>query len=323
MGNKDNGRAIMNLPFDQYSTVMGADVTNIMNTGISFTNYAVQKYYKMFRDQALFRIEWKCDQIPDYEMRLIEWNLFHYGKCVMLKPSITRQGIRYKTDKLKIFQYTATELNTRTGQPKTISVFNQSYTTVAFDINYSAEDCVIFTDEYVFPEQTIPFNQICWEYACKMYELDLMFNANSHKQRMPVVFNNGTTMLEKDGSVRVIANKGISIAELMRSAYGRNEQFVEVPESMVGVNGFLHEPKYFEFKILDILEAQKRIKMDFMELLGLYTLKEKGGVYTVKDIQKNGDETGDYITDIMKYKRLISAKEAVEKFGINITIKVI
>lgn len=323
MGNKDTGRAIAALDNTTYMSVMGADVQNLKNTGISFTNAEVFKYFKLLRDYALHRIKWTSDSIPEQELRLIEWNIFHYGKCAMLKPKIIKNGIKFQVDTPKIYQCNYTDINMRNGRPEKISLLNEQSKNFIIDINYTADEFVIFTDSFMFASNSTPFIFLAWEFACKLHELDLAFNANSHKLRMPFVFNNGASEVDKNGVFNVIANKGVSIAEIMRSAYGRNEQFVEIPETMVGTNGFMHEPQYVNNEMLNHIEAQKKLYQAYFELLGLYTNKEKSGVYTIKDLQKNGDETGDYITDTMKNTRLLCAREACEKFNINLSLEVV
>lgn len=323
MSNKTAGRAVAALPNVAYMGVMGADVTNIKNSGISFTNGEVFKYFKLLREYALHRIKWLSDSISEHELRLIEWNIFHYGKCAMLRPKIIRNGVKFELKDPKIYQCNYTDINYRNGRPFSISIVNQQSRHFIIDVNYNDSEFVIFTDDFLFSHDSNPFIHIAWEFACKLHELDLAFNANSHRNRMPFVFNNGASEVEKDGTFNVIANKGVSIAEIMRSAYGRNEQFVEIPQSMVGTTGFMHEPRYVKNDMLDHIEAQKKLYQAYFELLGLYTNKEKSGVYTVKELQKNGDETGDYITDIMRNTRLMCAKEACLKFNINLSMEVV
>jgi hypothetical protein len=325
MGNKDAGRQVAALPNAAYMGIMGASVTNqnIKNSGIAFTNHEVFKYFKVLRDYALNRLKWHSDSIPEYELRLIEWNIFHYGKCAMLRPKIIKSGIKFQTNDPKIYQCAFTDINHRTGKPIKISLVNPEVRNVIIDINYNDDEFVIFTDEFLFAQDVNPFVYVAWEFACKLHELDLAFNANSHRNRMPFVFNNGASEIEKDGTFNVIANKGVSIAEIMRSAYGRNEQFVEIPQSMVGTTGFMHEPRYIKNDLLDHIQAQKQLYQAYFELLGLYTNKEKSGVYTIKDLQKNGDESPDYITQVLKNTRIMCAKLACEMFNINMSLEVI
>lgn len=322
MGNKDAGRAIANLDNISYMQAMGANVSDeVKNTGIDFTTYAVYKYYRNLREYTLNRIAWFCDSIPEYELRLIEWNIFHYGKCAMLKPSITRNNIKYTSSNLKIYKCNYTDFNRRNGRPYSITILNTENNKIPIDSIYNSDDFVIFTDEYLQTTQTLPMYHLAWEFANKLYEIDLAFNANAHKLRMPFVFNKASSQ-EKEG-YNSIPNKEFGIAEIMRSAYGRNEQFAEVPESMVGNNGFMYEPSHVDFHLIEHLEAQKKVYESYFEVLGLYTNKEKSGVYTIKDLQKDGDETGDFRTETLKSSRYLCAKEASEKFNINIGFKVV
>lgn len=323
IGNKDIGRAINAMPFDQYITTMGGNIENMRNTGISFTNWEVFKYFKMLREYALGRIRWTSSTLPEHELKLIEWNIFHYGRCAMLRPVIKNNGVKFQIKQPRIYQCNYTDINFRNGRPNTISIINNPSNKLVIEANYDADEFVIFTDEFLFPHKPNPFIHVAWEFACKLHELDLAFNANSHRMRMPFVFNNGATEIEKDGTFKLVANRGISIAELMRSAYGRNEQFIEIPESMVGTTGFMHEPQHVDMHILELIEAQKKLYQAYLELLGLYTNKEKSGVYTIKDLQENGDESGDFITKVAKNNRLSCAREAALKFNIDLVMEVI
>lgn len=324
MGKKDAGRALKNMPIDQYMIAMGGSVDqNVKNTGVAFTNNEVFKYYRLLREYALNRIRWTSPTIPEYELRLIEWNIFHYGKCAMLKPKITKNGVSITTDEPRIYECAYTEVNERNGRPLKISIVNNTSSRLTIDVNYDCTEFVIFTDEYLFAASPTPMRHIAWEYACKLHELDLAFNANSHRQRMPFVFNNGSTTVEDANTFNITTNKGMSIAEIMRSAYGRNEQFVEIPQSMVGANGFMHEPQYVNNEINNLIEAQKRLYESYLEIIGLYTNRERSGVYTIKDLQKEGDETGDFRTECLKNTRLICAREAAEMFHIDLVMEVI
>jgi hypothetical protein len=327
MGKKDKGRAIANLNNAEYTFAMGGSVEKNVterNTGISFTNAEVFKYFKMLRNYALGRIKWTSNVIPEVELRLIEWNIFHYGRCAMLRPKIIRNNIKFEVPTPKIYRCAFTDINYRTFQPITISILNQQTRKFVIDMNYNSDEFTIFTDEFLNISNPNPFQHVAWEFACKLHELDLVFNANSHKNRMPSVFNNaGIEKVSENGILGYAANKGISIAEIMRSALGRNEQFVEIPDDMVGSNGFLHEQQHVKNEMLDLIDAQKKLYESYFELLGLYTNKDKKGVYTVKDLQKEGDESGDYITDIAKNNRIICAKDASEKFNIDISIEVV
>lgn len=325
MGNKDIGRQIASLPFDDYTEVMGGNVdrANWYNTGVSFTNAEVVKYFRLLRDYALNRIHWVSNQIPQHELRLIEWMIFHYGRCAMLIPRITNNNVRFTYKQPMIYQFNISEINTRTMRPIKISIISPQNAGVVIDVNYEADEFVIFTDEYLTGIDVTPFRHIAWEFACKLHELDLAFNANSHRQRMPFVFNNADYNKNADGTYNPVAVRGLTIAEIMRSAFGRNEQFVEVPEHMVGANGFMHEPQYVSNEMLNYIDAQNKLYLAYFERLGLYTNKEKGGSYVVKREQENGDETGDYITKTIKSPRTLAMREASLKFGIDLAYEVV
>lgn len=298
-------------------------VANILNTGMDFTNADVYKYFKILRNYALNRFLWKSDHLPEEELRLIEWNIFHYGRCAMVRPRITRNKIIYKSNKLKIFQCAFTDINYRNGRPDKISIENRSNKNSILDVSYTYEDFVIFTDEYMFAQNCNPFALVAWEYACKLHELDLAFNANAKKQRMPFVFNTAAPTKDNTNSAAPVFNRGVTVAELMRSAFGRNEQFVEIPEDIVSKDSFMHEPEHVQNEMLNHLESQKRLYQSYMEMLGLYTAKQDNGAYRVKRLQEDGDDSPDFITWSAKSTRLMCAKEAALKFKINLVLEVV
>lgn len=324
MGNKSAGRVLAQMDNIRYTALMGGSISpQARNTGIDFTNYAVWKYFKMLMIYALNRVKWSSTTLTDEELRLIEWNIFFYGVCAMVRPKIVIDGFKFISPKPRIYQCAFTEINFRTGAPFKISLVNSQNAKVIIDPNYNDDEFVIFTDEFLWSQNNNPFSHVAWEFANKLYELDLAFNANSHRNRMPFVFNNAAITKNIDGVGFETVHPGISIAEIMRSAFGRNEQFVEVPENMVGKDGFMHEPQYVENQMLEHIEAQKKLYQAYFELLGLYTNKEKSGVYTVKRLQEDGDESPDYITECLLSSRVLSLKRAVEMFGITLRLEVI
>lgn len=323
MGNKDAGRVFSNMDFISYNSYMGGTIQNIQNTGVSFTNAEVHKYFKMLRNYALSRYKWHCSQMTQEECKLIEWHIFHLGYCAMLKPIVTVSNVSLKLDKLKIYRCAFNNINIRNGRPRQITLVGHNNSRLPIKDTYCEDEFVILTDEYLYPQFNTPFAHVAWEFANKLHELDLAFNANSHRMRMPFVFNNGSSQVQKEGHQSLINVNQFDIAETMRSAMGRNEQFVDIPEDAVGLNGFLHEPAHVENHMLEHLEAQKRLYEAYFELLGLYTNREKQGSYTVKELQQEGDETGDFKTDIGKRNRDSCCREAVEKFGVTMLVEVV
>jgi hypothetical protein len=241
----------------------------------------------------------------------------------MLRPRVTKDNIRFEVKCPKIYRCNFTDINYRTGRPNKISILKQKDDLGVIDINYCDDEFVIFTDEYLFPFNTTPFAWVAWEFANKLYELDLAFNANSHKNRMPLIINNGASEIDKNGTFNVIANRGISIAEIMRSAYGRNESFIEIPETIVGKTGLLHEPQHIQNDMLDHIEAQKRLYDAYFELLGVQIERERKGSYVIREQQEFGDESTTFRTKCLKNTRLLCAKEAVKMFKINLSLEVV
>jgi hypothetical protein len=320
---KSMGRAVNSLPHAQYMTAHGATVQSANATGINFTNFEVAKYFKQLRLYAVNRLKWRSDTIPEHELKLIEWHLFNTGYCAVLRPKVSRRHFVYTSPHVKVFECALQDLNNRTGRPNKISISTAGVHSAPIDIHYDKNDFVIITDEYLFPANALPHRLIAWEYACKLHELDLAFNANSHRNRLPFIFNNGSSKAQNNEQFNNISVYGVSIAELMRSAMGRNEQFVEVPERAVGESGFMHEPRYVENNLKAYMECQRYIKELYFEDLGLYTQREQSGVYTVKALQKEGDETGEYRTDVLLEGRLSGAKEAAQKFNVQLSLEVV
>lgn len=301
-----------------YVTAMGGSVNGVIHTGEDFTTWAVYKYFRILRNYALSRFRWLSDVLEEDELRLIEWHIFHYGRCALVRPKITLKDhhkVYYPNMKPRIFQCNYTRTNHRNGKPYSISIVNNSnsYPELTIDTEYTSEDFTIFTDNFLYFADNTPFRYIALEYANKLYELDLAFNMNSRKMRFPFVFNNA----DEDGIIH-----GVKLSEIMRSAYLRNEAFVEIPESMVGKDNFIFEPAHQESLVSELLESQKKLYQAYFEMLGLYTNRDKGGSYTVKRLQEAGDMTGDYITDTQLRTRLLCAEDAAKKFNIDFGIQV-
>lgn len=329
MGNKDAGRDLAAMSYMDYARIMGTQIDNVnkfRNSGVEFTNTEVLKYFKMLRNYTLNRIRWTCAQIDEYELRLIEWNIFHFGRCAMLRPIVhIDKKFRYQVPDLKIYKCTLRDINQRNGRANKIRILQElNHNRLVLQDEYNEEDFVIFTDEFLNAMDCTPFAQIAWEYACKLHEQDLAFNANAHKQQMPMVFNDaGITPEDAKKGHNTYNRLNFSVAEIMRSAHGRNVKYVSIPEHYVGKDGFMHEPKNVDNRMLDYLEATKKIWQSFMEIIGLHTIREKTGVYTVKRLQEDGDQSPDYITDTMQAPRILCAKEAALKFNIDIMLEVI
>lgn len=314
---KKIGKALKNMPFVDYQKFMGGIVEQVETTQTGYNNpiTEVQKYYRILREYAVGRFKWTSDTMTDAELRLIEWHIFHKGYCAIVKPKIKAKGGYIITKDPKVFNCVFSDMNQRTLTPDKITISNYEGQPFNMCHEYARGEFAIISDDFLHVNTSVPFSHTAWEFANKLYELDLAFNANSVKSRLPAVFN--PVYGNEDGTRR-----GNKLAELFRSALGRNEQFVEVDGSMVGPQGLMHEPKNTENRLLEYIEAQKKLYQAYLELLGLYTNKEKSGVYTVKDLQENGDESGDFITKVAKENRLHGARQAAEKFGINLSVRV-
>lgn len=322
MGNKDAGRALRSMDMEDYVEVMGGSSTNYKNTGINFPNNQVWRYFKLLRDYALNRIQWRSNKVDERELRLIEWNIFHYGFCAMVQPTITRNGIKMKTDKLKIFQCVLVDPNPRNGRAGSINIVNNYQSRIPIDITYGPEDFVIFTDEFAFPNSGLPFVNLAWEYANKLYEVDLVFDSVAGKMRAPIVYNGGSDTTPEN-SYNLPNNPGSqTVADIMKAAYDRRAKHVVLTENQVGRDGLIYPPPDVPTTLAELIDAQDRLYEAYFKTLGLYTNKDKTGSYTVKELQEEGDETGDFRTEVWKSNRLICAKEAALKFDIDLELKV-
>ena len=325
MSNKSTGRAMAELNPLTYVRAMGGTVEdrkNILNTGVDFTNYAVFKYFRILRNYALNRIQWTSNVLEQYELRLIEWNIFHYGYCAMVKPRITKNGVTIRFPLPRVYQCSFIDINNRTGRPEKISIVNQQSKHFIIDILYNRDEFTIFTDEFIYSESPHPFGLVAWEYANELHEIDLAFSMNTRRLRMPFAFNDRS--ISKENALARASDGTVTVAELVRSAMGRNEPYLSVPDNMIGDTGnFMWEPQHTENYTQDFVEAKKKIIQAYLELLGLYTSNDRSGVYTVKRLQENGNEAPDFITDTLNIPRVQCAKQAALMFGIDLDIEVI
>lgn len=327
MGNKEIGRAYASLPFDEYVEAMGGEAfarhqINPDKTGINYANPHIWMYFDLLMELAVNRVEWYSKQIPKRELKLIEYNIFMHKYCAMVKPRILMQNkTYYQSPHPRIFQCNFTKENFRTGRPERISLVNTFSEYYTLDVNYNADEFVIFTDKLAFPQYGVPFCRIAWEYACKFYEHDLTFNSNSQKMRLPVLYNDRGV---KPDSKNLYGIKAVtqSIAEIVRSALGRNEMHVSIPEDNVSENGVLHETQYVQNELPTLIESQTNLWDKYFELLGIYTNKEKRGSYTVKDLQERGDGSENYRTHILTRTRVNCMEEAAELFKIDLGLEV-
>jgi hypothetical protein len=162
---------------------------------------------------------------------------------------------------------------------------------------------------------------VAWEYANKLYELDLTFNANATKQRIPLVFNNGVS----DGRELTgqIYNQGNTTAgSIVRDAIARNEQFIEIPQSQIGEKGLLHSTnQYNENNLKDYIETQRRILDEYLELIGIEGKQEKHGVYESKDVQERSMGNNNYKALIGLRNRRFHAENANKRFNLDLRVQ--
>lgn len=318
MGNKDLGRSVANQPFIEYMNDMGAVSPN-KNDGVFSPGMGVSMYLDILRDYYLNRFVWESNKIDEDEFRTAESIIFDRGYCVLLKPVLKTATGFLKSPKIKAFFCSYLSNNVYNGIPDKISVYTDNLKNVDMVYEYGKEDFVILSDSFDRYNTHVPFKYIALEYANKLLNVDLAFEANINKLRMPMVFNNGN-MKDKNDKLLPRANT-IGLAEIFRGAFGRRELFVEVPEKMVGVNGFMHEAKNVNSEILNYVEAQNKLYNSFLELLGVKTVKEKKGVYTGAIQDTGEDETEDYVTTVRLNNRLYGARQLAKKFDCDVSIR--
>lgn len=237
----------------------------------------------------------------------------------MIQPKVVRNGVILELSP-RIFKYASVQYNTRTMAPLEISVVQSGSAEI---MSNTYKKFVIFKDTYGYTELSLgTFCNLAWEYACKLYELDLMFNANSHKMRFPIVFNKKSQVKDKD-QARLFSGLGTGLAEIFKGAFNRHEVFVEVDSAIIPERGLVSIPDFPANYTSEYIETQKRLIESYMELLGLSIDRDRKGSYTVARIQETGSDVPNYVTQTMMYPRLLSMKECSRIFGIDIEIQVI
>lgn len=327
VSNRAKGNAVKNLDYLSYFAAHGG-IINVDDKSSTFAknNIGVFKYFSLLRDYTLNRVRWTSPQIDEYELRLIEWHIFNRGFCAMLRPKIYLKNVKnliYEKPEYMIYPCSFTKTNPRNGRVMTISIDTSNIYNIIIEPNYNHTDFTIFTHNYLQSHFSSTYSNYAWEYANKIFEVDLSFNANARKMRMPFIFNNGEAVVEINGKKTMIERNGLGVEEIIRSAMEQNEGYVGIQESMVGEkSGFMFEPQHVENFLSEYADLQKSLYNRYLEVIGLYTLRDRTGVYTIKELQEQaGDQTGDYITSSYMRSRLLCAREAAEKFGITLKME--
>lgn len=335
MGKGQVSKTFQNMPTTEYMQAMGGTVQ--MSTGHGFQRDAdtgidqsvntVYRYFNKLRDYAINRYTWQSDIINPYDLQLIEWLFFMTGKACLVYPvfyqkSNNERGIRIKTP--SIFNTTITMQNMRTSEPLKINIIDNYVNALMMPLkrDYVYKDFAMLSDQYtLFPTNNVPLWHIAWEYANKLYELDLTFNANATKQRIPLLFNNGVSDNRKDSGQQY--NMGnFTAGDLVREAMQRNEQFAEIPQSQVGEKGLLHSTnQYQENNLQAYIETQRKLYDEFFEIIGVEVVQEVGGVYQTKDVQQNQMANNNYKSLVGLRNRRFHAENANKRFGLDLRVQ--
>ncbi len=320
MSNKARGKLLKNMGNIEYIKTMGGTVDNTLDTGTVPANYRVNYYINQLKNYSVNRYKWISPNMRQIDLNLIEENLFYNGTTVLVKPTLTKYVNNYKCkfyyDTVKTYRYNVVRYNIRTNEPYSINLYKYNE---LIDIQYNSNDFVIINDTLINDRYYNTQYQLAYEYANKLYELDLAFNNNSHKMRFPLIFSN-TAISDKDtlgvGGLVTTTN-----ARIVKDAYNRNEVFVQLSDDTVSKKGLLYEQEHADNYLIDFLNTQEKLYEEYFNLIGLYTNKEKNGVYENKELQ-NEDERGNYITKINYANRAQKIQEIKDKFKIEISLEV-
>jgi len=308
----------------EYTESMGGSVDFGAN-GLNSTNSEIWKYYSQLREYYCGKFLWQSDILDSEELNLIEWFLFHRGSCVVLRPSHPTKirDFELYEELPKIFEFASVRQNTRTLQPFRINIVNSIQQDIIQipRLQYKSNEFAIITCNQNNANGYPTPHAIAWEYACKIHELDLAFNANSHKQRLPLLFNNGKTQTESGTQLYQLQG---SITDVVRSAVNQNQQFVEISEDKVGERGLLHQTnQYAENNLKDYLECKRQLVDDYLETVGVNILREQGGVYQAEDVQTTGMDSTKYKMNVALNNRLKGLNKTNQMFNLDLRIEVL
>jgi hypothetical protein len=335
MGKSKVSQAMNGMPTGQYVEAMGGSVSmhgNMQNmadrdTGINQSVNTVYRYFNQLRDYAVNRYTWKSNILEPYDLQLIEWLFFMTGKACLIYPTFYSRNNRAKGIKLKqprIFNTNITLQNFRTSECLKVNIIDNFVNALFMPLkrDYNFRDFAMLSCNYtLLPINNVPLWHTAWEYANKLYELDLTFNANATKQRIPLIFNNGIENTN-DGNQQLYNQGNFTAANLVREAMARNEQFAEIPQSRIGEKGLLHSTnQYSDNNLLDYLETQRKIYDEFFEILGVEVVQEKHGVYVSEAIQSKAFANNNYKALIQLRNRRFHAEQCNKKFGLDLVVE--
>lgn len=332
MGKSEVANTFKNMPTEQYMQAMGGSVMNSgsamrdRDSGINQSVNTVYRYFNILRNYTVNRYTWQSDIVDPYDLQLIEWLFFMTGRACLIYPVFYQRNCREKGIRIKIpsiFNTNITLQNNRTSEVLKVNITDAHTNALMMPLkrDYTFKDFAMLSDCYtLFPINNVPLWHTAWEYANKLYELDLTFNANATKQRIPLIFNNGVNDVREQGQVY---NQGNTTAgSLVRDAMHRNEQFIEIPQSQVGEKGLLHSTnQYQENNLHDYIETQRKIYDEYFELIGVEVVQEKHGVYQAQEVQKRTLANNNYKALIGLRNRRFHAEQANKRFGLDLRVQ--
>ena len=314
-----------------YTAAHGGTLSKFMDSdnGLNQTTPRVFTYYNKLRGYTLNRYTWHSSIISPWDLQLIEHLIFHRGHCALVMPVIAAPNLELRLRIPRVFEANIIRQNLRTGEPIAVNVLNRNATPARpIKPMYGPGEFAMLTDQYtLLPTFNTPMHNHAWEYANKLHEVDLAFNANSHKQRIPMLFNNGVS---KDVAYDTQLNKTFynqghfTISKVVSEAMRRNEQFVEIPQGRKGNEGVLYQTNQFnENNLLDYIQAQRRLYDEYFELIGVEIIHEKHGAYQARDVQLMSVSSNNYKSTEGLRNRRFFAERVNEVLGTDLTVRLL
>lgn len=290
----------------EHNKFMGGDVLH--NRGASQPSNTIYKYYSILRKYAINKYQWFSNILDSTDLNLIEYNIFNYNIAYFVKPIIIKNNNKIKLKIPRVVLATPSFFNNRTGEPLKLNVVNNvNNNGLMFENIYS--DFGYITSQKNLLCYDTPLTTVTREYANKLYELDLLFNANSTKQRLPILFQGDPNSFKDSGG-------NTSSGFVIQNAVNANQQFVEIPFSQ---NGLLHHTnQYNENNLQNYIETQRLLYNEYFELLGIQNYKESHGTYTAKDTQLQQSQNVNYRSELELETRIKCATILNSKFDLDL-----
>jgi len=319
-----------NMDSNSYILNMGGSTSGMIDrdSGLNQPQNTVYRYFNILREYAINRYQWTSSILNPYDAQLIEWLFFMTGKACLVYPVFYSRKNRNKGIRIKrptVYNTNITLQNHRTSEPLKINIIDNYINSVFMPLkkDYNFTEFAMLSSNYTFfAQNNIPLCHTAWEYANKLYELDLTFNANATKQRLPIMINNGVQDIREQGQYYNSGN--FTTGDLVKSAVARNEQFIEIPQSQIGTDGVLHNTNQFlQNNLMNYIETQRRLYDEFFEIIGIEVKSEKHGVYEARDVQMVGLATNNYKSTIGLRNRKFHAEQANKRFNLDLKVEMI